>query len=128
MALLESRRADHHISSSATNVALLFDKALSREPSGLQPRASPSYADILNCFFLHSLLRDCQSSGIALELPHNGDQNDRMSGLMHARNERVAGTGLDHWNHKCRDCFKKVRDSRDGVECMHELDVKALVY
>lgn len=110
---------DHSSSSSATNVAFLFDKALSKEPAGLQPRASPSYAVILDCFFLYALLKDCQRSDTALELPHNGDHSDRLTVLMHTRNERIAGTGLDHWNHKCKECFKRVRDSRDGIECTY---------
>lgn len=115
--LTDDIKLTHPGSSSATNISIIFDKVLSKESDDIHPRTSPTGTIILDCFFLHSLLRGAHELGIRLELPHNCDHGDRLAEAMHSRNQRSAGTGLEHWAHRCNDCFKEILDVQDGREC-----------
>ena len=71
-----------------------------------------------NAFYLHALLvhkgriplLPQQSSTIDhLELPHHGDNRDRLLNALEDRNQIMAGTGQEQWAHACDDCEKITR-------------------
>lgn len=77
----------------------------------------PSPKIILDTFFLHAVLKDRERQGISLHSKHSAVHGERLAEVMHDRNERSAGTGLNHWSHKCDDCRVKVYEDRSGMEC-----------
>lgn len=72
---------------------------------------------VLDSFFIYALLNDCQKRDTKLILPHHGEQSERLLRAMEEKNSRTAGVGLNHWNHRCGECFKRVTDKETGLEC-----------
>ena len=71
---------------------------------------------VWNAFYLHALLAYYSrmtptlppgTSG-QLELPHHGNNRDRLTQALDRRNRSMAGTGHAQWAHACDDCEKLV--------------------
>lgn len=103
--------------SSATNVASMYNRTLSKRWSTTEQEGSVSYRSVLECFFLYSLVLDSKTQNRPLVLPHNIPQQHRLMLALDERNARVASNGLVHWPHKCNECFQTVRDDQNGEEC-----------
>ncbi|PIL28517.1 hypothetical protein GSI_08555 [Ganoderma sinense ZZ0214-1] len=63
---------------------------------------------VWNAFYLHALLLHHRRFNSVLELPHHGEQNERLAEALNARNEKMVGIGQPHWAHACDDCEKSV--------------------
>ncbi len=64
---------------------------------------------------LLSLLEDSDRRNVPLGLPHNGEQKDRFTDSMAARNERMVLEGQPELAHYCDDCMR-VYDNPDGTQ------------
>lgn len=106
-------------SSSASNIAVIYDKTMSGGGSdpGNRLRSLMNGTTVLDSFFTSTLLQDAEFTGRPLLLPHHGDQANRLLQAMEERNRKSAGTGLRHWNHRCDECFKVIKDETTGEEC-----------
>lgn len=111
--------SDPTFSSSASNIALIYDKTISNVVTKPGSRLSSlmNGTTILDTFFIHTILQSHQLFEVCLKLPHHGEQSERLLEAMEERNRRVAGTGLNHWGHRCNECFKEIRDDVSGNEC-----------
>ncbi len=56
------------------------------------------------------LLKDHESRGSALCVPHTGDQKDRFLGAIRERNLRMRRAGQPEWAHYCERCTQKYLD------------------
>ncbi|KAK7683616.1 hypothetical protein QCA50_013454 [Cerrena zonata] len=111
---------------SATNCARIYDMSLSNPhsyilnnklafPNHLHTQHGPGLPwvslkmrpdDILNGFFLYSLLLQKAEQGEYLILPHTAEnQKLRLQPALQERNSRMEGTGQEYWNHACDTCF-----------------------
>jgi hypothetical protein len=72
--------------------------------------------DVLNGFFLYSLLLDYGERHAILVIPHSGGtQKDRLTAALFDRNKRTEGIGQEHYFHACNLCFKTFE--KDGELC-----------
>ncbi|PPQ87552.1 hypothetical protein CVT26_010631, partial [Gymnopilus dilepis] len=62
--------------------------------------------DVLNGFFLYSLLLDHAEQRSTRVLDHNApSQKDRLQPVLQARNARMEGFGLEEYTHACNLCY-----------------------
>lgn len=104
-------------SSSATNIATIYERVLSKRWSTDSPNESISCTVILDAFFLHALLLESRRNESPLVLPHHGQSFDRLTARMHERNSETAIHGLHHWTHRCEVCFKDIENQTTGETC-----------
>ncbi|KAI0744593.1 hypothetical protein C8Q76DRAFT_605770, partial [Earliella scabrosa] len=71
---------------------------------------------VWHCFYLYSLLLDCQRRPRPLVLPHHGPQSQRYQEALHERNSVMVGTGQPMWAHACKECEKIIPPAREGDE------------
>lgn len=100
--------------SSATVIADMYNRTLSKRWSTNDSETGVSYRIILECFFLYSLLLDCRGEGTPLALPHNVHQTHRLLSALDSRNSKIAEQGLTHWHHRCKMCFKTITNEETG--------------
>lgn len=109
---------------SATNIALVYNYAIA--PAASRHRVQShltdklGYKDVLDAFFLHSLLRDHKRHQTRLFLPHVGRHRDRLDEALRDRNLRMRYNGQDMWDHACDDCCKILQkdDGTKGMPCL----------
>lgn len=106
---------------SATNLARMYDA----DTPDREDRLSIDWAysldmsteTVWDAFFLHGLLLDSLEHQVALELPHNGqDQSTRIEAALERRNLRMVGPGQEYWNHACNRCCEISADEK-GEKC-----------
>ncbi|KAJ7508142.1 hypothetical protein B0H11DRAFT_1704742 [Mycena galericulata] len=69
--------------------------------------------DVMNGFFLYSLLLDKSEHGGILVLPHDeASQSDRLQPALAERNSAMEGTGQECYTHACDLCFVVVEDEQ----------------
>ncbi|KAK0443244.1 hypothetical protein EV421DRAFT_1903743 [Armillaria borealis] len=68
---------------------------------------------VYDAFFLHGLLLDHFNGHSRLSVPHRGLQRDRLTAALEERNNRMVGTGQEHWAHRCKICMHLFR-GEDG--------------
>ncbi|KIJ57565.1 hypothetical protein HYDPIDRAFT_104097, partial [Hydnomerulius pinastri MD-312] len=61
--------------------------------------------DVLNGFFIYSLLLDRAERRSTLVVPHNTTQKDRINDALIARNKEMEGIGQEAYLHACDRCF-----------------------
>ncbi|KAF8054159.1 hypothetical protein FPV67DRAFT_1441185 [Lyophyllum atratum] len=72
--------------------------------------------DVMNGFFLYSLLLDKSEHGQSLVLPHDeASQKDRLKSALHERNKGMEGVGQECYNHACDQCFIVFLDDQGHV-------------
>lgn len=103
-----------HSWTSATNASRIYDVALSRNLHASAARFSLTTEQVLDGFILNALIRDCNSRGDRLHLPHTGDQKDRFTQAMQDRNNRIRLAGQPEWAHYCERCTRRYQDSQGG--------------
>lgn len=101
---------------SATNAAHIYHESMSQLVG--DARTDPQYrlrpAHTWDGFVLLALLRDTRVHGGVLEVPHTGQQKDRLKAAMQRRNERIRRSGQPEYAHWCNKCVRRFDDS-DGV-------------
>lgn len=73
--------------------------------------------DVLNGFFIYSLLLHKAEQASYLILPHNLDQKARIDVALIARNKEMEGIGQEAYPHACDLCFI-VLDDEQGQRSM----------
>lgn len=104
-------------SASATNVALIYERTISRRSDTRATGGELTGTCVLDSFFLYALLLEGEERSIALEVPHQVQHVHRLLRLMNKRNETTATKGLQHWLHTCSGCFKVVEEADTGNRC-----------
>ncbi|EDR00638.1 uncharacterized protein LACBIDRAFT_333942 [Laccaria bicolor S238N-H82] len=67
--------------------------------------------DVLNGFFLYSLLLEKAERRTILQLPHNeSSQKDRLAPALQERNHLIEGIGQEQYPHACNLCFIVFQD------------------
>ncbi|EDR03022.1 uncharacterized protein LACBIDRAFT_331992 [Laccaria bicolor S238N-H82] len=67
--------------------------------------------DVLNGFFLYSLLLEKAERRTILQLPHNeSSQKDRLAPALQERNHLIEGIGQEQYPHACNLCFIVFKD------------------
>ena len=84
--------------------------------SGYDRTAKLSSEAVWNAFYIHALLLHHRRQHSVLELPHHGEQADRLTAALNARNEQMVGIGQPHWAHACDECEKFVVQETDEGE------------
>ena len=59
---------------------------------------------IWDAFVILTLLRDRETRGRLLDLPHDGHQKDRFTAAMEERNLRIIQEGQSELSHQCKKC------------------------
>lgn len=102
---------------SATNLSVIYEKTLSRKAAtGSVGNETPGTI-FLDCFFIYALLKERESEGEALELPHQVEHAYRLTRAMNDRNVKTGSNGLHHWYHACDGCVKTVTENETGRRC-----------
>jgi hypothetical protein len=105
----------HTIRTSATNAARVYNTSLSQPEN--QPDDWFSFdlrpEQVLDGFCLLSLLEDHVYHHSVLNLPHDGDQKNRFTEAMNARNIRIQQLGQEEFAHICKRC-QRVWPQEDG--------------
>ncbi|KAJ7587970.1 hypothetical protein C8J56DRAFT_940606 [Mycena floridula] len=86
------------------NVALAVLDGIPETEQDLKPRLTPDM--IYEAFFVNALLRHHDRVGTTLSLPHRGNQSDRLTAALQARNQLMVGTGQEMWAHACKGCMR----------------------
>lgn len=100
---------------SATNAAHIYHQSLAQ----LSPeqQSNPSYQlrteHVWNGFVINALLKDAARRQYVLQVPHTGDQKDRFTAAMRARNEHIRRSGQPEFTHYCTKCVRRF-DHIDG--------------
>ncbi|KAJ7630261.1 hypothetical protein FB45DRAFT_792746 [Roridomyces roridus] len=100
---------------SATNCALAYDMALSEKQErdfaagGWQFGSLLTPNHVWDAFIILTLLDYNDRKGTCLYVPHTGDQRDRFTAAMRARNREVIEEGQDEIAHCCDRCMRVVR-------------------
>ncbi|KAJ6602853.1 hypothetical protein DFH09DRAFT_1470889 [Mycena vulgaris] len=105
---------------SATNCARSYDMALSEgqerdlSAGGWQfgSRLTPDH--VWDAFIALTLLDYSERKGVCLVVPHTGEQKDRFTMAMRARNREVINEGQDEVDHCCDKCLRKWVDPDTG--------------
>ncbi|KAH6901186.1 hypothetical protein BKA70DRAFT_1114809, partial [Coprinopsis sp. MPI-PUGE-AT-0042] len=75
--------------------------------------------DVLNGFFLYSLLLDHAERNVCLLLSDDASsQRDRLQGALEKRNKRMQAHGQEQYFHACDLCFRTFE--RDGQICTYQ--------
>lgn len=83
--------------------------------------------DVLNGFFLYSLLIDKAERRSILILPHDASsQKDRLRPALEERNKAMEGIGQEQWAHACDSCFVVFPDKDSGQ--LSEFDTTSSVH
>ncbi|KAI0669972.1 hypothetical protein C8Q78DRAFT_976510 [Trametes maxima] len=100
---------------SATNAAQIYHEAFSRLEPG--DRDNPRYRlrteHVWDGFIINSLLKDACDRHYVLQVPHIGNQKDRFTAAMQARNEYMRRSGQPEFAHWCTKCHRRY-DNDDG--------------
>ncbi|TFK78734.1 hypothetical protein K466DRAFT_506824 [Polyporus arcularius HHB13444] len=109
---------------SGENVAHIYNLGLAGTLDS-HPHPLPA-AVVWNSFYLYSLLLyACHHTQSSLIVPHHGDQADRFTAALEARNLQIMGTGQPEWAHACDECEKIIAPERlkacvmDGINIGH---------
>ncbi|KAJ7069021.1 hypothetical protein B0H15DRAFT_925883 [Mycena belliarum] len=106
---------------SATNCARSYEMALSDRQKcdftagGWQFGCKLTTDHIWDAFVILTLLDYHARNETCLEVPHTGEQKDRFTDAMRARNYEVVAEGQDEVDHCCDKCMKTWRDE-EGIE------------
>lgn len=63
---------------------------------------------VWNAFYVHALLLHHARRDSHLQVPHHGEQSDRLATALKVRNEQMVGVGQPQWAHACDQCEKLV--------------------
>jgi hypothetical protein len=91
---------------SATNSATVYNSCLSKPEDfpedwfDIKLRAEQVWDGVT----LLCLLEDHRDRNMVLQLPHTGDQRDRLTEAVRERNERFEREGQPEWDHYCEKC------------------------
>ncbi|KAF7342835.1 hypothetical protein MSAN_01999500 [Mycena sanguinolenta] len=105
---------------SATNCARTYDMALSGQQGrdfaagGWQFGSTLTTDNVWDAFIILTLLDYHDRKETCLQVPHTGDQKDRFTEAMRARNREVITDGQDEIAHCCDKCMRAWTDS-DGA-------------
>ncbi|KIJ58235.1 hypothetical protein HYDPIDRAFT_103060 [Hydnomerulius pinastri MD-312] len=80
--------------------------------------------DVLNGFFIYSLLLDRAERCGRLVLPHDATQKERIEDALIVRNRDMEGTGQEAYYHACSRCFVI---EEDGGEESNEVKIQVAV-
>ena len=61
---------------------------------------------IWDAFVILTLLRDRETRGRLLDLPHDGHQKDRFTAAMEESNLRIIQEGQSELSHRCKKCTR----------------------
>ncbi|KAJ7194926.1 hypothetical protein GGX14DRAFT_677641, partial [Mycena pura] len=106
---------------SATNAARVYDMALSEQQErdiaagGWQFGCTLTTENVWDAFVLLTLLDYNDHTGSYLVVPHVGDQKDRFTEAMRARNREVIAEGQDEIAHCCDKCMR-IWTAPDGTQ------------
>ena len=111
---------------SATNAAHIYHQSLAQ----LSPeqQGNPSYQlrteHVWNGFVINALLKDAARRQYVLQVSHTGNQKDRFTGAMRARNEHIRRSGQPEFTHYCTKCVRWF-DRPDGQAgmCVRTLNI-----
>lgn len=100
---------------SATNAAHVYHHSLSQlsEPRQSLAQYQLRTEHVWDGFVILSLLKDSMSRKFVLEVPHSGEQKDRFTAAMRARNEYIRQFGQPEFLHFCSKCVRRF-DRDDG--------------
>jgi hypothetical protein len=73
---------------------------------------------VWDAFIILTLLDYHDRKNTCLAVPHTGDQKDRFTAVMRARNLEVVEEGQDEIGHCCDKCMQEWIDPETGVERM----------
>ncbi|RPD72710.1 hypothetical protein L226DRAFT_511398 [Lentinus tigrinus ALCF2SS1-7] len=107
---------------SATNAAHIYHESLSqlkdaeREIARYRLRAEHTW----DGFVILALLRDARDQSTVLEVPNGGEQKDRFTAAMRARNERIRRSGQPEYAHYCTRCVRRFDDDGEAafIDCI----------
>ena len=91
------------VSASGDACAKIYNLSL---PETVGERPSITSEIVWNSFYLHALLLHHTRRASQLKVPHSGEQADRLTAALNARNEQMVGVGQPEWAHACDDCEK----------------------
>lgn len=105
---------------SATNCANLYAIAQTRHDLGdsddhWQFGNALTTEQVWDSFTLLALLDDHQQRDESLIVPHDGDQKNRFTGAMYARNARIVLQGQDELPHTCLGCMRIFKSPDGGL-------------
>ncbi|KAJ6463105.1 hypothetical protein DFH09DRAFT_1492323 [Mycena vulgaris] len=107
---------------SATNCSRMYDMALSEQQQhdfaagGWQFGCVLTTDHVWDAFVILTLLDYNDRKNMCLHVPHTGEQKDRFTEAMRARNREVIEQGQDEIGHCCNKCMR-VWKRPDGTEC-----------
>ncbi|KAJ7936288.1 hypothetical protein B0H13DRAFT_1946806, partial [Mycena leptocephala] len=107
---------------SGTNCARSYDMSLSEgqvrdlTAAGWKFGTRLSTDHVWDAFIILSLLDYHDRKNTCLAVPHTGDQKDRFTAVMRARNLEVVEEGQDEIGHCCDKCMREWIDPETGVE------------
>ncbi|KAI1782053.1 hypothetical protein LXA43DRAFT_1151824 [Ganoderma leucocontextum] len=101
---------------SATNAAHIYHHSLSRLPDSRRHIAAYQLRteQVWDGYVALALLKDAAAREYVLEVPHVGDQKDRFTAAMRARNEYIRQFGQPEFMHFCTKCVRRF-DHTDGT-------------
>lgn len=101
---------------SSTNAAHIYHESLSKltDDQKENPKLRLRTEHTSDGFDILALLRDARDHGTVLEVPHKGEQKDRFTAAMRARNDRIRCAGQPEQAHWCTRCVRRF-DDEDGV-------------
>ena len=101
---------------SALQRPLLYHCALPEMYPGWPVALELCDADVLNGFFLYSILLDRAERNVSLVLQHGTTHRDRLADVLHDCNCQTEGIGQEQYFHACDECFQVFE--QDGQLCM----------
>ncbi|KAL0562913.1 hypothetical protein V5O48_019165, partial [Marasmius crinis-equi] len=103
-----------HAHTSATMISRIYNLNLAFL-SNYDPEDIPgqlSNEGVWDAFFMHALLRRYKALNANLQLPHKGEQSQRLNCALDVANSAMAGTGQPEYAHACKQCFKITYDGQ----------------
>jgi hypothetical protein len=104
---------------SATNGAKMYNSCLSKpecQPDDWGYSFELRTEHVWDGVILLCLLEDHKARGEALQLPHGGEQRDRLTEAIRENNLRFQREGQPEWDHYCELCMRFFEDE-DGILC-----------
>lgn len=101
---------------SATNGARMYNECLPKPDSHPENCAfsfNVRTEQVWDGVILFCLLEDAERQGFSLQLPHTGEQRDRLTSVVRTRNDRFERDGQPELTHYCEKCVRFYEDG-DG--------------
>ncbi|KAI0348894.1 hypothetical protein OH77DRAFT_1594523 [Trametes cingulata] len=113
---------------SATNAAHIYHNSLSG--LGDNPETDARHRlrteHVWDGFILNALLKDAKERAYVLRVPDTGEQKDRFTDAMRARNRHMQRAGQPEFNHYCTRCTRLYEEETDAGPARRMVDAIVL--